>query len=192
MGILSATIGAVLGLAAVGCAGKAHYNVPIINRDGIVPAQAKVGTNVVITGSNFKSLQSVSFGGIPAINYHMDSDNQITATVPSNAITYAIEVTNAAGVADSPQPFIVLPSVTSYTLIPDLGVPPATTAVIQVAGSGFFDTSTVTVGGVGLDGGVAFTPNDQNTLTVKVPAGVTGQIVVTASGFASTDLVNYP
>jgi hypothetical protein len=187
-GILSAAIGAVLGMAALGCSGKTHYHVPVIF--AVTPPQAKVGTSVVITGANFKSLQTVNFGGIPAINYHMDSDTQITATVPDNAITYAIEITNAAGVADSPTSFIVMPVVSGYTLVSDPAAPPP--AVIRLAGSGFYDTSAVTIGGVGLTGGVNFTYNDQNTLTVTVPSGVTGQVVVSASGIASTDAVTYP
>ena len=183
MGILSATIGVVLGMAALGCAGKTHYHVPVIF--AVTPPQAKVGASVIITGANFKSLQAVSFGGAPATTYHMDSDTQITATVPDNAITYAIEITNSAGVADSPTSFIVMPVVSGYTLVSDPGVAPA---VIRVAGSGFSDFFGVTVGGVAC----TFTYNDQNTLTVDVAAGVTGQIVVTASNIASTDAVSYP
>lgn len=183
MGMLCAAIGAVLGLAALGCAGKTHYNVPVIT--SLTPAQGKVGSGVVITGANFDSLQSVSFGGIPAASYHQDSDNQISATVPRNAITYAIEVTNSAGVADSPTSFIVLPAVSGYTLISDSGVTPA---VIRLAGSGFYATSGVTVGGAAC----TFTYNDQNTLTVNVADGASGQIVVTASQIASTDAVTYP
>jgi hypothetical protein len=170
-------------MAALGCSGKNHYNVPVIS--AVTPPQAKVGASVVITGANFKSLQTVSFGGIPALTYHTDSDNQITATVPNNAITYAIEITNAAGVADSTTAFIVMPSVSPYTLLSDPGVTPA---VIRLPGSGFYDTSGVTIGGVAC----TFTYNDQNTLTVDVATGATGQIVVTASGIASTDAVTYP
>jgi hypothetical protein len=183
MGILSA-IGAGLCLAVLGCTGKAHYHVPIINADGIAPAQGKVGSTVVITGANFKTTWSVSFGGIPAV-FNLDSDHQITATVPVNAISYPIELTNASGVADSTASFIVLPAVSGYTLISNAGVTPA---VIRVAGSGFYDTSGVTVGGTAC----SFTYNDQNTLTVTVPANATGQIVVTASAIASTDAVPYP
>jgi large repetitive protein len=185
MGILSAAIGAVLGLATLGCTGKAHHHVPIITADGVAPAQGKVGSLVVITGANFKTTWSVSFGGIPA-SFTLDSDHQITATVPANAISYPIELTNASGVADSTSPFIVMPSVTApYTLISNPGVTPA---VIRLAGSGFYDTSGVTVGGTAC----TFTYNDQNTLTVDVPAGLSGPIVVTASGIASTDAVPYP
>lgn len=183
MGILSATIGAGLGLAVLGCAGKAHYNVPIIS--GIAPTQAKVGSTVVITGADFKSTWAVNFGGIPAVSFNLDSDHQITATVPDNAISSPIELIDAAGVADSTTSFIVMPAVSSYTLVSNPGVTPA---VIRLAGSGFYDTSGVTVGGVAC----TFTYNDQNTLTVDVPASVTGQVVVSASGIASTDAVPFP
>ena len=176
-------MGILICLATLACGGKTHHDVPFIT--SFSPTQAKVGSNVVISGGNFNSTWNVSFGGIPAASFHVDGDNQISAIVPPNAISYLIELTNAAGVAGSHTRFIVMPVVGSYAVVSD---PSATPAVIRVAGSGFYDTTGVAVGGVAC----AFTYNDQNTLTVTVPSGVTGQVVVTASGVDSTDAVSYP
>ena len=51
---------------------------PIIT--GFSPASGAAGTNVVITGTNFSSVLSVAFNGLPAA-FTVNSSSQITATV---------------------------------------------------------------------------------------------------------------
>jgi hypothetical protein len=165
------------GLAAVlGCAGKTRYDVPRI--DLLTPVQAKVGASVVITGANFKSIDFVSFGGANA-GYHVDSDSQITATVPATAISYSVSVVNPAGVGHSLTPFLVVPQITAIS--PESG--PAAT-VITLTGSGFYDTTGVVIGGE-TPGASTFTYNDPNRVTV-VAGSTSGPVVLTASGIQVT------
>jgi hypothetical protein len=183
MGIWPAAIVLAVCLTGLACTAKRRYYVPEIY--DVQPPEAKVGTSVVISGVHFKDAWNISFGGIPALTYTINSDTQITATVPTNAITYPIEINNPAGVGDSLQSFIVMPVVSSCTVVSETGITPI---VVTLAGSGFYDTSSVTIGGVSCP----FTYNDPNTLTVDVAADIpSGQVVVTASGIASTDDVIY-
>jgi hypothetical protein len=55
------------------------------------------GTAVTITGSHFTGATQVSFGGVAAAGYSVDSDTQITATSPPGSGTVDVTVTTAAG-----------------------------------------------------------------------------------------------
>lgn len=69
-----------------------------------------VGTVVVITGTNFTGVTGVSFGGVPATVFTVNSATQITATVPALANTGKIRVSNADAFGDSPTIFTVQPA----------------------------------------------------------------------------------
>jgi uncharacterized protein (TIGR03437 family) len=70
---------------------------------GVAPAGHSPygGDNVVITGTNFTSLNvtAVTFGGTPATSFHIDSGTQITAVSPRKVgiNTVDITVTNPSG-----------------------------------------------------------------------------------------------
>lgn len=51
------------------------------------PASGPVGTKVTITGSGLTGATKVTFGGVKATSYTVDSGTQITATVPTGAKT---------------------------------------------------------------------------------------------------------
>ena len=72
-----------------------------------VPAPASVGDAVIITGTGFTGATSVKFGAISAVEFSVDSDSQITATVPAGASTGPISVTVPAGTASSTADFVV-------------------------------------------------------------------------------------
>jgi uncharacterized repeat protein (TIGR03803 family) len=73
------------------------------------PTSGQVGTSVVITGNSFTGATKVTFGGVAATTFTVDSDTQITATVPSGAQTGKIGVTTAGGAGTSSGIFTVLP-----------------------------------------------------------------------------------
>lgn len=76
-----------------------------------------VGTVVVITGTNFTGVTGVSFGGVPATVFTVNSATQITATVPALANTGKIRVSNADAFGDSPTIFTVQPAPPTTTSI---------------------------------------------------------------------------
>lgn len=71
------------------------------------PTSGPVGTSVVITGTGFTNVTSVSFNNVDA-TFTVDSDTQIMATVPVGATTGPIAVTTPGGTATSVTNFTVL------------------------------------------------------------------------------------
>ncbi|MFY9558718.1 MAG: choice-of-anchor tandem repeat GloVer-containing protein [Terriglobales bacterium] len=63
------------------------------------PTSGPVGTQVTITGSGFTGASKVTFGGVKATTYTVDSGTQITAIVPTGAVTGKIAVTTTGGTA---------------------------------------------------------------------------------------------
>jgi uncharacterized repeat protein (TIGR01451 family) len=71
------------------------------------PPSGLPGSSVVITGMNFTGATAVRFNDTTA-SFTVDSDNQITATVPVGASTGPIAVTSSAGTGTSSASYIVL------------------------------------------------------------------------------------
>ncbi len=73
---------------------------------GFTPTSGQVGSRVTLTGSRFSDATAVSFNGTAA-TFTVDSDTQITATVPAGASSGPITVTAPAGSAVSTASFTV-------------------------------------------------------------------------------------
>lgn len=80
---------------------------PTIN--SIVPNSAQVATVIVVSGSSFSSAQSVAFNGVSS-KFEVLSDNTIHATVPPNASTGAVSVSNQWGTTNSATDFVLIAS----------------------------------------------------------------------------------
>ena len=77
---------------------------PVIK--SFTPASGPVGTIVTITGTSFLKTTAVKFGTV-AGTFTINSDTQITATVPTGAVTAKITVTTTGGTASSATAFTV-------------------------------------------------------------------------------------
>jgi hypothetical protein len=73
------------------------------------PTQGPVGTIVTIIGTGLVEAKKVSFGGVAATSFAVNSGTQITATVPTGAKTGRIAVTTKGGSASSKATFTVTP-----------------------------------------------------------------------------------
>ena len=71
------------------------------------PARGMVGDTVVITGTSLTGTSAVSFDGIPAVSFTVDSGTQVTATVPAGATTGPISLTTPGGTTASATDFVV-------------------------------------------------------------------------------------
>jgi hypothetical protein len=73
----------------------------------VKPAQAPVGTEVVITGTGLADVQRVTFGGVEAPDLRKVSATELRVTVPDGAVDGLVTVHTPAGTADSPGRFTV-------------------------------------------------------------------------------------
>jgi hypothetical protein len=60
---------------------------------GFTPPSGPVGTSVTITGTALTGTTKVTFGGVAASTFTVNSDTQVTATVPTGAKTGKIGIT---------------------------------------------------------------------------------------------------
>jgi uncharacterized repeat protein (TIGR03803 family) len=73
------------------------------------PPSGPVGTPVIITGVSLTQGTKVVFGRVKATTFTVNSDTEITATVPTGAVTGKIAITTAGGNATSAATFTVTP-----------------------------------------------------------------------------------
>jgi hypothetical protein len=143
--------------------------------DSFDPTSGPVGTQVVITGTGFTGATEVSFGGTAAPGFTIDSDVQITVSVPAGATTGPITVTNPDGPGSSATNFTVTqaptpPNISGFS--PRRG--PIGTRVV-VRGSNLEDVNRVRLRGKNVN----FTILSATRIRFRVPPGAkSGRISV--------------
>src|SRR6266496_5502200 len=80
---------------------------------GFTPALGKPGTQIVISGSGFSTATEVKFDTAFA-DFSAASDSQMVATVPVDATSGPIRVTNPTGLGNSSATFLVGPRITEF------------------------------------------------------------------------------
>ncbi|WP_276498447.1 IPT/TIG domain-containing protein [Pontibacter litorisediminis] len=92
-------------ITVVNPAGKAtsseDFEVPAPAITSLSKTEGFVGEPVVISGQYFTGASAVTFNGVEAASYKVDSDEQITAYPPADAGEGVIAVTTASGTGDS-------------------------------------------------------------------------------------------
>ena len=73
------------------------------------PSSGPVGTSVIIMGVSLTGATKVTFGGVKATAFTVNSDTQVTATVPTAAVTGKIAIITAGGTATNATSFTVTP-----------------------------------------------------------------------------------
>jgi hypothetical protein len=108
----------------------------------------KGGSAVKIVGSEFAAVQKVTFDGVPAASFKVDSESQITAIAPAGktASQVPVVITTAAGRASAPFTYFhTAPTITAIG--PSSGSVTGGSAV-TIAGSEFAEVKSVTFGGI--------------------------------------------
>jgi len=150
------------------------YSVPAPSISGISPTSGNVGNGVTISGANFTGATSVAFNGT-GVGYTVNSDSNITTSVPSGATTGAISVTTPSGTGYS--------NTFTVTLLPSISGLSATSGnagdSIIITGNYFSGASSVTFNGTG----ASYAVNSNTQITTTVPVGATtGTISVSNTG----------
>jgi hypothetical protein len=155
-----------------------EFDVTAASLSTFAPTAGTVGAIVVISGSQLTGSSEVMFDGVPTA-FSVDSDAQITASVPTGADTGPIEIITPVGPAVSESAFQVMPTITGMA---PLRGSVGTTVTIQ--GSAFDGATKVTFGGQP----AVFSVNSYSQISATVPAGaLTGRVTVTtASGTATS------
>ena len=143
------------------------------------PNSGPIGTVVTLNGTGLTQTTKVTFGGVKATTFTVNSDSQVTATVPSGAKTGKITVTTTGGSATSSSSFNVTPTISIFA--PASG---KVGTVVTINGTGLTQTTGVTFGGIAV---TTFTVNSDLQVAATVPTGaITGKIVVTTTGGTAT------
>jgi hypothetical protein len=84
---------------------------PVI--DAFSPASGPAGTEVTIKGAGLAGATLVTFDGIPASSFTIDSDAQLRAVVPAGATSGKLSVTTLGGAATSAASFVITSGTTN-------------------------------------------------------------------------------
>ncbi len=162
------------------------YTSALITVSGVSPNSGSTsgGTAVVITGSNFASGATVSFGGTPATAVSFVSSTQLNATTPPHAAgTVALSVVNPDGTAGALSNAFTFTSLSSSSIAvagvsPNSG-PAAGGTQVTITGSNFQAGVSVTFGGLGA---ASVTLTNSSTIVAVTPAHAPGTASVTVTG----------
>ena len=136
------------------------------------------GTAVTITGTNFVTGATVTFGSTAATNVVVVSGTQITATTPAGsagAVTVTVTVSGQTGSLATGFTYVVAPTVSSVS--PNNG-PVAGGTALTITGTNFATGATVTFGVAAATNVVVV---NSTTITATTPAGNTGAVTVTVT-----------
>ncbi len=148
---------------------------------GFSPTNGRTGTNVIVTGTNFRGTLTVTFNGTNALNFSVLSNGALSVLAPLNVTAGKIRVNAPAGSATSTGTFTVPPTIFGFS--PGFG-PVGSTVILSGAN---FDVGTPTVyfnGAQATINGFSF-----GSITSSVPASATtGPISVTTTNGSHTSV----
>ncbi|MEU8569589.1 IPT/TIG domain-containing protein [Streptomyces pathocidini] len=134
------------------------------------------GTVVTITGTGFSGATAVTFDGIPAVSFTVDSATQITAVTPGHTAGAAsVIVTGPGGTSPAGVSFLYVDPPTLTSVVPAAG--PLGGATVTLTGTGLTLTSQVLFGA----SPASFTVLSDTQVTATDPGGVAGSFPITAT-----------
>jgi hypothetical protein len=157
---------------------------------GVSPGSGSTagGTVVTISGTNFATGATVSFGGASATGVTVVSATSITATTPAHAAgAVSVVVTNPSGLSGTLSSGFTYgsaaPTVTG--VVPNSGPTTGATSV-QVTGTNFASGATVSFGGTAATGVTVLNATTLNATTSAHAAGAVNVVVTNPDGQSAT------
>jgi C1A family cysteine protease len=151
------------------------------------------GTEVTVTGLRLSGASAVTFGGVPAASFSVDSDTQITAHAPAGSAAGAVrvQVTTAGGssadTAADDYTYLAVPAITSIS--PAGGSTAGGTSVV-INGTGFAGVSGANAVKFGVTNAASYTVNSSTKITAVAPAAAAAgpvSVRVAAAGGTTAD-----
>ena len=155
-----------------------YVNPPVLTT--VYPSSSPTtgGATVILNGSNFTGATDVSFDGIPATDFRVDSDSQITATTPAHtAGTASITVLTAYGTGILPTSIFYYTEAAITSVSPNAG-PTAGGTSVTITGAGFTGTTEVSFGGIHA---MSFTIVSDTEISAVTPANESGAASVSVT-----------
>ena len=163
-------------------AGFVYLTTPVIS--SFSPVSAAGSQAVTIDGSGFTGSSAVSFGGVPAASFTVNSPDQITAVIASGGTSGVVSVTNSYGTGTLPGfTFIPLPVINNFTPLSG-----GSGTIVTINGSGLTGTSAISFGGIPAQ---SFAVNSNTVITATVGSGSTGSVALTAPGGSTTSASSF-
>jgi IPT/TIG domain len=187
---LVTVIVAVVPLIFTACAGgivapsaaSTSQKIQAITVTSVVPTSGPPagGTAVTITGTNFTSGATVSFGGSPASNVSFVSSTQLKATTPAHAAgSVNVAITNADGTnATLASAFSFGTSSLTISNVSPISGPAAGGTTVTISGANFQTGASVTFGGLAAS---SVTLSNSTTIVAVTPAHPSGSTAVTVT-----------
>lgn len=139
------------------------------------PTSAGVGTTIIISGANFTTTATVSFGGVPAAGVTIVSPTQIRAVVPVGTTGGTVTVTTQGGTV-SLGGFSLINAPRVFSFAP---VSASSGTMIVITGANLTGVTTVRFGGIAALG---VTPISATEVRAVVGTGASGSVSVTTPG----------
>jgi hypothetical protein len=189
-GTIDVVVWTTSGNSTAGSSSRFTYSAasaPAISSLGTTSGSTAGGTSVVITGTNFTGTSSVTFGGIPAASFTVNSGTQITATTPPEvAATVPVVVwtpTGSSQVGSSSNFTFTAASAPTVTSLGTTGGSTGGGTSITINGTNFTGTTAVLFGSVPA---ASFTVNSDTSITAVSPSQAAGTVDVTVTTTAAT------
>ncbi|MGY8672513.1 MAG: IPT/TIG domain-containing protein, partial [Verrucomicrobiia bacterium] len=148
----------------------------------MTPPAGKPGEPIILGGVALTSVTNVLFGTVPA-SFGVTADTQISAIVPTGAITAPIVMQSQFGNATSPAPFLIESVITDFS--PVGGV---IGAVVVINGFNLDTATYVTFNGT--PAATTFTAPTQIHATIP-PAATTGPLTIGFAGGSNTTVASF-
>jgi hypothetical protein len=189
-GLVNVRVTAPGGTSAIVAAGQfTYFPVPTISSLGTTVGLTTGGTSVVITGTNFTNVNSVTFGSSSASSFTVNSATQITAVSPSGtAGVVDVRVTTLGGttaiVSAGQFTYFGLPTID--TVSPSSGPTAGSTSVV-ITGTNFTGATAVTFG---TTNATSFTVDSPTQITAVSPARPAGTVDIKVTNPGGTSAVS--
>ncbi|WP_406142632.1 IPT/TIG domain-containing protein [Streptomyces anulatus] len=142
--------------------------VPVIT--GVAPSNGPTsgGTSVTLTGTGFTGATTVTFAGVPATSFMVNSATQITAVTPAGSAGAAVVTVTTPGGTSAPNAFFFYAAPPVLNAAAPAQGPTAGGVVLTLTGTNLLNASTVRFGSTNA---ISFTVVSATQITATAPPG---------------------